>query len=271
MAFPTLLNLAGSVVIFLLAIPFIYLISRFLKLHPKAIVISDLRKQTTLVFAVVLAVFIVAAIWRIFIYKVYIPTFQLGIHILTGQLSGQTIDFYDLFAFFLVYSILLLIVGVAMRRTNQKLDSIGFRKNGLGKSAILGVSMGAILTVIYSVVVSSLGMRFVGLSSILLFGLVFFIMVGFSEETVFRGFIQTRLVARFGKLPGLVIASFLFALYHYPLLYFLSSGDILGSLSGALLRIFPGLIVGYLMIRSQNLVAPIIFHTIYDYLIFVWH
>ena len=119
MVFPTLLNLVGSVVIFLLAIPFAYLISRSLKLHPKIIAISDLRRQTTLVFVVVLAVFIVAAIWRIFVYKVYIPTFQLGIHVLNGQLSGQTIDIYDLFAFFLVYSLLLLIVGVTMRQTNQ--------------------------------------------------------------------------------------------------------------------------------------------------------
>jgi membrane protease YdiL (CAAX protease family) len=61
-------------------------------------------------------------------------------------------------------------------------------------------------------------------------------MVGFSEETIFRGFIQNRLIARFGTLRGLVGTSFFFALYHLPLLYILYSDDILGSLLGALLR-----------------------------------
>ena len=218
-----------------------------------------------------MAIFVVAAVWRAFINEIYIPTFQLGNHILTGQASNPIIDIYDVLAFLLVYSFFLLIVAVATRKAGQKLESIGIRKDDLGKSAVLGFSLGAILIVIYGVVVSSLGLKFEGLSSTFLYGVVFFIMVGLSEETIFRGFIQNRLIARFGTLRGLVATSFFFALYHLPLLYILYSGDILGSLLGALLRFFPGLIFGYIMIRCQNLIAPSIFHIIYDYVIFVWH
>ena len=271
MTFPSLVTLIGDVVTFLVGVPIVYLIARALKLRPKPIAISDPKREATIALLLFVAIIAAVAVWRTFVFKIYIPAFQLGSHFLSGSQAGQTIDSYDILAWLLVYSVMILLVALAMRRTGQKLGSIGISRKDLGKSTVLGFLMSIILIVIYTLVLPYLGMKFVGYSPTLLYGIALFTMVGFSEETVFRGYIQTRLTARFGNVRGLVVTSLLFALYHYPVSYYQISGDILGSLASALLRFFPGLLLGYIMVKSQNLVAPSVFHAFFDYAGILWH
>ncbi|MFC3455147.1 CPBP family intramembrane glutamic endopeptidase [Amycolatopsis speibonae] len=79
------------------------------------------------------------------------------------------------------------------------------------------------------------------------------------EEVFFRGMLQTRLEALFGRWPGILLASLLFAWLHLP-----THGQ--GSLSltlGAIVAFqgFFGLFTGYLWSRYRNLWAPIAAHT----------
>ena len=67
------------------------------------------------------------------------------------------------------------------------------------------------------------------------------------EELVFRGYLQTRLTARYGSMVGLVIASAVFAAFHMDLVHSLS--------------VFPlGLWLGWLCLRSGSLYPAMIAH-----------
>ncbi|RSM76943.1 CPBP family intramembrane metalloprotease [Amycolatopsis sp. WAC 01375] len=79
------------------------------------------------------------------------------------------------------------------------------------------------------------------------------------EEVFFRGMLQTRLEALFGRWPGILLTSLLFAWLHLP-----THGQ--GSLPltlGAIVAFqgFFGLFTGYLWSRYRNLWAPIAAHT----------
>ena len=213
---------------------------------------------------------LVPAAWRTLVYFVYVPTFQLGNHFLNG---GQTVDIYDILAYLLAYSVMILLLIVALRRTTQKLESIGITRANLGRTLTFGLSLGAIyLFVAGSVNSLLLGMGFVGFSPILLYGLILFTLVGFVEEIIWRGYIQTRLVACMGKPKGLVVTSLAFALlWHFPVAYYTqASGDVLAALAYASLRFFPGFLLGYTMIRSQNILPSSILHLFYDWSTIFW-
>ncbi|WP_244199511.1 CPBP family intramembrane glutamic endopeptidase [Amycolatopsis thailandensis] len=79
------------------------------------------------------------------------------------------------------------------------------------------------------------------------------------EEVFFRGMLQTRLEALFGRWPGILLSAALFAWLHLP-----THGQ--GSLPltlGAIVAFqgFFGLFTGYLWSRYRNLWAPIAAHT----------
>ncbi len=272
MAFPTLLDLLTYAPSLVVGVPIAYPIVRALKLRPRPIIIPDPKRETSLALWIIVAGAIVPAVWRAFVYTVYVPAFQLGNHYLSSGQSGQTIDLYDLFAYLLAYSAMILLVVIAMRRTRQKSGSIGIRRNDLGRCSVLGFSLGAILVVGFSLVVPYFGAGFVGFSPTLLYGIVLFTMAGFAEEAIWRGYIQTRVIARLGTFRGLVITSLLFAmLWHFPVSYYQSSGVILDALVSASLRLFPALGFGYVMVKSQNMFASSIFHVFVDWNGILWH
>lgn len=82
-------------------------------------------------------------------------------------------------------------------------------------------------------------------------GLLFQLLgASFPEEAYFRGFLQDR----FGNnARGVFIISLLFSLMHLPRLIFL--GDIY-----SVMTFFPSLIMGFLYMRTGNILPSIIFH-----------
>jgi membrane protease YdiL (CAAX protease family) len=89
----------------------------------------------------------------------------------------------------------------------------------------------------------------------------------FTEEFLFRGFLQSRLERLTGsKWSGLILASVLFGLYHLPYAYlhprWPSNGDWTEALVASLGQRIPGgLVLGGLFLYSgRNLVAPILLH-----------
>ena len=82
-------------------------------------------------------------------------------------------------------------------------------------------------------------------------GLLFQLLgASFPEEVYFRGFLQER----FGNnIRGIVLTSLLFSLMHLPRLIFL--GDIY-----SVMTFFPSLIMGFLYMRTGNILPSIIFH-----------
>lgn len=92
---------------------------------------------------------------------------------------------------------------------------------------------------------------------------------GFHEEFFFRAVLQTRLSEALNShLSGLFLATLIFSLYHLPFRLF--EGDIwpsAGRIGYALALTFTepvlgGLLMGVLWLRTRNLVAPVIIHSL---------
>ena len=74
--------------------------------------------------------------------------------------------------------------------------------------------------------------------------------ISFPEEIFFRGFLQDTLGNNY---KGVIVTSLLFAGAHLPAFFF--SGD-----SYAPLTFFPSLVMGFLYLRTSNVIPPAIFH-----------
>lgn len=83
------------------------------------------------------------------------------------------------------------------------------------------------------------------------------IVAPFTEELIFRGFVQSVLVEKSGLLKGLVIASLLFAVIHFNLWVF----------PGVFIA---GLLLGYFFIRTQSLWSVAVIHAANNMLVMIF-
>lgn len=93
-----------------------------------------------------------------------------------------------------------------------------------------------------------------------------FLLIGPGEELLFRGVVQNRIREAFSPVPGVVIASAIFAAIHVGSLVATDPSAVLVTL-GVLMG--PSLILGALYEYTRNLVVPIIVHGTYNALIFL--
>jgi membrane protease YdiL (CAAX protease family) len=91
-----------------------------------------------------------------------------------------------------------------------------------------------------------------------------FLLIGPGEELLFRGVVQTRIREAFGPVPGVAIASVIFAAVHVVVL--------VGSLQAVLVTIgillVPSLILGAAYEYTGNLVVSALIHGAYDATLF---
>jgi membrane protease YdiL (CAAX protease family) len=157
----------------------------------------------------------------------------------------------------MVYLILVGPALVLMRLRKEPLASAGVSRYNLGGALLVGLILAA------ASFISSNGMQALaqGLSRNQLWALPYFAAVGFGEEFLFRGYLQIRLVAWLGQLPGWLLTSIVMAMMHIGqrvAVQGLSSPEAL--LSSALL-IPISLFMGFVMLRTGNIIAPGIAHT----------
>lgn len=169
---------------------------------------------------------------------------------------------YNIFAIIMVYGF-----WKYIDRQNTDIIGLKWQKNSLVMFmlGIIGGTVEIALIILLSLSMGTLwfqGSGF-GIFSIveiqrsLFFGIMAFILVGFGEEAVFRGYIQKRLMLSMGNKWALPVSSLIFTAAHV-----LTYGKLLDFLDVAL----GGLILGYLYILSDSLYLPAAYHFIYDYL-----
>ncbi|HWQ30424.1 MAG TPA: CPBP family intramembrane glutamic endopeptidase, partial [Negativicutes bacterium] len=152
---------------------------------------------------------------------------------------------------------------------HQKTEAIGLkgRTNSLklfGTGLLLG-SLEIVLVILLSLSSGILwfdisGFKMFSTTEILrslFYGSMAFILVGFGEEAVFRGYIQKRLMFSIGNKGALAISTLLFMAAHV-----LTYGKPLDFIDVAL----GGLIMGYLYMLTDSLYLPAAYHFIFDYL-----
>jgi membrane protease YdiL (CAAX protease family) len=105
--------------------------------------------------------------------------------------------------------------------------------------------------------------------SLIMLSVVMILIIGTSEEILFRGFMQKGLMRSIGKKWGIIITAFIFSIIHVIGIFLMILDSPLVLFVSLLLSFFPyfmiSLMLGVLYYwRNENLIAVIITHGVYD-------
>jgi membrane protease YdiL (CAAX protease family) len=157
--------------------------------------------------------------------------------------------------FFLVMGLPLYFV---LRIRKQGIDTIGFTKLNLTKSIALPFILLPTMAISSNYQGATVGQSIIKFMA--------FLPVGFFEEAVFRGYLQTRLINWIGKWWGLFLSSLMFSLWHLPyrlLVDRMSLGNAILDLLG--MFFVSSLVLGWVFLLTKNIATPIILHTLMDW------
>jgi len=156
--------------------------------------------------------------------------------------------------------ILVLYIGPAaifMMIAKERLRTVGIGTHNLWQ----GILIGACLACSVFFLEQSGFSRLFHLRSHHAISLIYYAFGGFGEEFLFRGYLQTRLVRWLGTWKGWLIASVIMALVHWPdrlLILNMATGD---AFVATISLVPVSLLFGFIMLRTQNIMAPGLFHT----------
>ncbi len=178
----------------------------------------------------------------------------------TQPAAATAAPVYDLSRVINQAIVYLIFVGpavVLMRWRREPWASAGISRCNLGSALLVGCGVAA------AGILPSGGLQILarGLTDSQLWALPYYAVVGFWEEFLFRGYLQTRLVAWLGQGTGWLLAGILMAMMHIgQRVVFAGFSSPEAVISSALL-IPISLFMGYLMLRTGNVIAPGIAHT----------
>ena len=152
-------------------------------------------------------------------------------------------------------------IAMALRLGREPLSSIGITKQNaikslaivavIGAVVLLGSGRGNFVDKLERLGVMSMGHLWAGLVCLC---------VGLAEEISFRGLLQTRMIAWLGPWRGLVLTSLLMALAHFGARMIDQNIGPVDALLSALSVLPPSLFFGFVMIRTRNVLAPVVLH-----------
>ncbi|WP_040191227.1 CPBP family intramembrane glutamic endopeptidase [Clostridium culturomicium] len=157
----------------------------------------------------------------------------------------------------------------------EKLSSLGISKKNILNSIIIGLICSLVYMVTYIIINNS--NYFLAISRIdfklfvsLLYLFVYCMVIAIVEEFLYRGYLQTRLVASYGNKRGLLFSTIIFTLMHLP--QWMSNNNFSISITDILLQgsgILPlSFVFGYLYMKTKNLTSCIILHTFSNWIVF---
>lgn len=159
----------------------------------------------------------------------------------------------------LVVAVSLMPVLVALRSSRLGLDSVGLTRVNLGRSVAVGIALAALWLLVSGTLHQLRGLRPEHASV-----LVAATAVGFSEEIVWRGYVQSWLIRWIGMRNGVVLAATVFALFHIPQRVLVGVGGAELVVQLLILWIL-GAVFGVLQAATRNVVLPGIVHTAIDW------
>jgi membrane protease YdiL (CAAX protease family) len=247
--YPAPVDLATFALILGVGLPAAYLFSRALKLRPQRLDFINGTREAWLAVVVFVAVFGTAFGIYGFYDRVWVRATLTAdpLYVIRGAIAA---------------AVILVPVAIALLATKQSLKSVGISRNSLGKGLALGLLVSLVLVLAIGVLSPHLGGGFVGFSVPMGYQLLAFAVAGFSEEIVFRGYIQTRLEVKAGWPTAVALGAAFYAAYNFVLGFFCFSGNLeLAAVYGAL-RFAPGIVYGYVFHRSGNIVSCGVLHTL---------
>lgn len=147
----------------------------------------------------------------------------------------------------------------------QKLSSIGFTLKNIGKSLKTGVILGIIFTFLMNVLPNILaGGKIISFNQALYNVFYYFIIISWSEEVIFRGYIQTRLYGLIkNDFQAVLVTGFMFYAMHLPFQMLVNSKQI--SLINMVVIIILHVVMNFIYRRYNSIVGPTMFHGLLDW------
>ncbi len=164
--------------------------------------------------------------------------------------------FEDVFVQAIIFLILLIPMFVVLARDRLKLSDLQYRKSNLILSLFLGILIGLIFLILSGRILQILKLS----KSSLLFAGLQYLVVGFAEETLFRGYVQVRFIAQWGFWKGFISTSVIFCLWHFPT-YSLGMNMSFSAASIEVIKVLPlSLLLGYSLEKTGNIITPVMIH-----------
>ena len=164
----------------------------------------------------------------------------------------------NLLGMLLLQLILFVPVIFMLRRNGETLQSIGITRANLWKATVVGLFLSA-TTLFFGHGGPSAALKLTEGHDINT--LIYFSFVGFGEEILYRGYLQSRLIAWLGHNRGWVLTSIIMALVHVPQRLVTERMGIPHALLSSLELVPVSLLMGFVMLRTGNVVSGGLFHT----------
>lgn len=152
----------------------------------------------------------------------------------------------------------------------QKLSSIGFNKKNFGKSLIMGLVAGGIVLIIQLLPGVMSGRQFNPVSKLMPSFIYYLIIIGLTEEIIFRGFIQTRVYGIVKKpIRAVLLTAFMFMIMHIPFQMGAAHMGFFEYISNNFITLIFTfgwhVIFNFMYSKYNSIVAPTVFHAIMNW------
>ena len=164
----------------------------------------------------------------------------------------------------ILYGVLFVIILFFTQKTNMSYTDLGFHGRYAGKALVIGfLATSGFLIAVVAFQKPLFYTSFVDILIIFCFSLL----IGLTEETAFRGYIQGSYMKITSQMKAIFLTGILFAFLHVP--SYLISGNLFQLVSLPSL-VLVGLIFGFIRVHTGNIWAVIIAHATWDFYIFIF-
>lgn len=159
----------------------------------------------------------------------------------------------------IAFLMMAIIITVYMRRKDHTLGIYGFKKvtNREGKASLYYIPL--IMIVLVQPLMGGINMELSLLQICII--IVFSLIVGYTEETIFRGIIRERLQSK-GSTYYIVFSSILFGILHMANAF--NGTEIIHIILQVMNAFLIGIILALLIELTSNIIPLIIFHFMFD-------
>jgi membrane protease YdiL (CAAX protease family) len=185
--------------------------------------------------------------------------------LLTGKIDPNGYSLSDMGRQLMISFISLLPFAAVFIFRKQKLLSVGLGKRNFRPALLLGLGLALLAIFLRGKIYAIMH----GISVPQAYILAALTGIAFSEEIIFRGFIQLRLVAWLGEYRGWIITALIFTLWRTAMLILIVGFVLEAIWVNLFITLIFGLILGWIMRKSSNIFAPAIYHAAHNWLLYL--